>query len=299
VAEHLYRTSPHLIERITGLWRDDEALSYPGYLELSVVAHHGGLFFSTDADELFGALEELCANAPLDVALPSETPLDQQRTHKRLSVLRSSARRRRNYVEVLSTVWSMVRNVWEQEGLPAVERETAARLQMLERRPTWREFTARDQADDAGCPATVDLDRLDESLGPADEMAVVPCYFTLGGLAISLPRLLVVGIGTDGAAASDRAQAELLARRLKAAADPTRLALLAGLARREMTISELAHEMALAQPTVSNHVKLLRDAGLVQMRMDGRHRYLTLQGQAFRELDQDLRHLLRIDGPDE
>ena len=70
-----------------------------------------------------------------------------------------------------------------------------------------------------------------------------------------------------------RARTESVARRLKAVADPTRLALLHSLATAPSTVGELALLFRLAQPTVSMHVKVLRESGLVRSeRVDGRLR---------------------------
>ena len=62
-----------------------------------------------------------------------------------------------------------------------------------------------------------------------------------------------------------RARTESVARRLKAVADPTRLAILHSLATAPSTVGELAVLFRIAQPTVSMHVKVLRESGLVQL----------------------------------
>jgi DNA-binding transcriptional ArsR family regulator len=63
--------------------------------------------------------------------------------------------------------------------------------------------------------------------------------------------------------------AEHGARRLKVLSDPTRVALLADLVRRPASITELAERFELAQPTVSMHVKLLREADLLTHTKNG------------------------------
>ncbi len=288
VVEDLYRANPGLVQRITRLWGGEEALSYPGYLELSVLAHHGGVMWTTDGDQFLAALAGAAADAPADWPFPSETPEDEARIQRRLKALRSSSKRRRTYLEVVGEVWAGLRADWEKEGRAAVEREMALRRSLLERHQPWPDFATND------C-CSVDLDALYATLGPDDEVAVVPAYYSQTGLVIAMPGLLVVGVGTEAPAAEERGRAELLAPRLKAVADPTRLALLAGLARREMTVTEMAQEYSLSQPTVSNHIKLLRDAGLVAVRNDGRNRYLAIQRGAFQDLEQDLHHLLRLE----
>src|SRR5690606_10194715 len=50
---------------------------------------------------------------------------------------------------------------------------------------------------------------------------------------------------------------------LRAAADPTRLRLLALLARAELTVGEICEVLGQSQPRVSRHLKLLCDAGLL------------------------------------
>jgi ArsR family transcriptional regulator len=44
----------------------------------------------------------------------------------------------------------------------------------------------------------------------------------------------------------------------------------------EASVSELVHALDLSQPTVSKHLKVLRDAGLVAVREEGQHRYYKL-----------------------
>lgn len=56
---------------------------------------------------------------------------------------------------------------------------------------------------------------------------------------------------------------------LKAAAEPTRLRLLALCARADLTVSELTHILGQSQPRVSRHLKLLCEAGLVERSREG------------------------------
>lgn len=56
-----------------------------------------------------------------------------------------------------------------------------------------------------------------------------------------------------------------LAERLKALSDPTRLRLLTMLAERDesLCVCELTEQFDLHQPTISHHIRILKDAGLV------------------------------------
>lgn len=73
-------------------------------------------------------------------------------------------------------------------------------------------------------------------------------------------------------------------------ADPTRRQLLHALQVRlatpgpaggEISVGELVDELGLTQPTVSKHLKVLRDHGLVTVREDGQHRYYRLDATPF------------------
>ena len=56
---------------------------------------------------------------------------------------------------------------------------------------------------------------------------------------------------------------------LRAAGEPTRLRILAILAKGELTVSELTQVLLQSQPRISRHLKLLADAGLVQRYPEG------------------------------
>lgn len=66
-----------------------------------------------------------------------------------------------------------------------------------------------------------------------------------------------------------------------ALADPTRRLLLERLAAGERTVTELAEGLAISQAAVSQHLRLLRDTGLVEVRHDGRYRRYRLDPRGF------------------
>ena len=107
------------------------------------------------------------------------------------------------------------------------------------------------------------MPRLVAGVTPDGELAVVPAYFTHKSMLFDLPGLVVVGVRAEPSDAESRARTQSLARRLKTLADPTRLGMVDHLVQGPSTVSELARHFGIAQPTASNHVKLLRDAGLV------------------------------------
>ena len=72
-----------------------------------------------------------------------------------------------------------------------------------------------------------------------------------------------------------------------ALADPTRRAMLARLAEGEATVSELAEPFGLAQPTISKHLRVLEEAGLIQQGREAQRRPRTLVvGGPLKDVDQ-------------
>lgn len=71
-----------------------------------------------------------------------------------------------------------------------------------------------------------------------------------------------------------------------ALADPTRRAILARLALGEATVNELKKPFDMTQPAISQHLKVLEDAGLIGRRVDGAKRPRRLAKAGIEALDQ-------------
>jgi len=71
-----------------------------------------------------------------------------------------------------------------------------------------------------------------------------------------------------------------------ALADPTRRAILARLASGEATVTELAKPFEMTQPAISQHLKVLEDAGLIVQRVDGTKRPRRLAKAGIEAMDQ-------------
>jgi DNA-binding transcriptional ArsR family regulator len=70
-----------------------------------------------------------------------------------------------------------------------------------------------------------------------------------------------------------------------AMADPTRRAILLRLAKGEATVAELAEPFDMSQPAISQHLKVLEDAGLVSHRVEGARRPRRLEKAGMEAVD--------------
>jgi DNA-binding transcriptional ArsR family regulator len=81
---------------------------------------------------------------------------------------------------------------------------------------------------------------------------------------------------------------------LEALADPTRRTIVELLAEQELSAGELADRFETSRPAVSRHLRVLREQGLVQARVDGRRRVYSLDPEPLEELDEWLSHYRRF-----
>lgn len=96
-------------------------------------------------------------------------------------------------------------------------------------------------------------------------------------------------------------------------AEPNRRAILSLLVSSERSVGELERALRLSQPSISKHLRVLKDAGLVQSRIAAQRRLYRLRAEPLKELDEWLtpfrrfwtkhldaleRHLDRMEGDD-
>jgi DNA-binding transcriptional ArsR family regulator len=74
--------------------------------------------------------------------------------------------------------------------------------------------------------------------------------------------------------------------KFSALADPTRRAILARLSQGEATVNELARPFEMSQPAISQHLKVLEDAGLIMRRVEGTKRPRRLAKSGIEAMDQ-------------
>jgi|SRR5262249_20750718 len=87
---------------------------------------------------------------------------------------------------------------------------------------------------------------------------------------------------------------EALSATFAALADPTRRAILARLAAGDADVSELMKPFSLSQPTISKHLKVLENAGLVTRQVDAQRRPRTLVAAPLKTVDSWLEPYRRL-----
>jgi DNA-binding transcriptional ArsR family regulator len=95
-------------------------------------------------------------------------------------------------------------------------------------------------------------------------------------------------------------------------AEPNRRAILSLLVSSEQSVGEIERQLRMSQPTVSKHLRVLRDAGFVESTVDAQRRLYRLRPEPLQELETWLapfrrfwsahvdaleRHLDRMDQP--
>lgn len=68
-------------------------------------------------------------------------------------------------------------------------------------------------------------------------------------------------------------------------AEPNRRAILSLLVSAEQSVGEIERELQMPQPTVSKHLRVLREAGFVEASVDAQRRVYRLKPEALQEVD--------------
>jgi len=71
---------------------------------------------------------------------------------------------------------------------------------------------------------------------------------------------------------------------LEAIADPTRRRIVEMLAKRDRTVGEIVEQFDMSAPAISQHLKVLREAGLVTSRVEGQSRIQSLNPAGLQQI---------------
>src|SRR5688572_16291 len=81
---------------------------------------------------------------------------------------------------------------------------------------------------------------------------------------------------------------------LAALADPTRRAILALLAKKRLHVEELAAQLPISRPAVSRHLRVLKQAGLLDEDHEGRRAYYRVDARPVAEVERWLATQRRV-----
>lgn len=273
-----------LAERVAAFWSEDAS---DCFAELIVLAHHGGVLLGdVERGALVEGVRAACTSAPPRPRLATETDEERQAIWGRLAVLRADAERREAYLRLLDDVWAEAEGNWRNEldRCAAVLQECQERAR---RHQPWRDLFKKQQMVDELVKASIE--RAEDS---PDDVVVAVCAFG-GTVILDLEGLQFVGLAVAPVSADARARAAAPARRFRALSDPTRLALLEMVAHSPSSVGALARELGVSQPTVSNHVKLLVEAGLVTSSRSDRRSVLVIDDDGVDRMLAEAAALLR------
>jgi DNA-binding transcriptional ArsR family regulator len=263
-----FAADPGLDARIASFWEEGDSC----FTEAFVVAERGGVLFETDPGRLWAGLAQGAGAAPRFEPLASETPEDQARFRARLARLRDDAGVRVAWLGLLQAVWGVLEPAWQDGGCDVAETLAWELRAKLPEVGAYRDLVPLLE----GCDFGGVLPRLVAEVAAAgDPVVLVPAWLGRKGFLISLSAGLLYCPPNVERAGGPSDDTRDRARRYKALGDPTRLAIFEATARRPRTVSELARELGVTQPTVSNHVRILREAGLVDQDKRERRRLVA------------------------
>lgn len=248
-------------DRLTGFWDDD----MKGFAEVEVLAHLAGAVECTNFTEFSDRCQRTLRSGSLDLELDlmSETEHDAATILLRLRGLRDSTELVGSYFTLLAQVWSVVSPWWETHAIPAVRSAIAEVQRKLSSGTNWYDINPKCVDFEEKLPGIV------ERYEGGKPVRLAACAFFGEGLYFEFPDSILYGFGIEGAADSAKSRVSSVILPLRALADPTRLAIFEFLKLGPTTVKEIAESFSLSQPTISVHVKRLREVGLVDATRQG------------------------------
>lgn len=279
----LARESPESLLGVVRFW-SERGIEGPG-VEGFVLGTHFGYALDDDPERFFADLPGLAGRY-----LAEEEAKDAQDPHRmadfraRLALLRDGPTAQA-WVAVHRDLWRLLAPLWEREGRGAAQ--AAADAFMAAYRQSGSVLAALPPHHFAQFEAAAPSIREAEAEGRV--MAVPLGLAVAGGFHFDAGGTVYIGFGlqVEDLHVRTAQQVAELAGRIKVFADPTRAMLLALIGRYSnvpVTVGDLAQLLGVSQPTVSGHLRLLRDAGLVHLERRGNKAFHRLDAEAVRSL---------------
>jgi ArsR family transcriptional regulator, arsenate/arsenite/antimonite-responsive transcriptional repressor len=287
--------APDMVRQLRGFWQEAGA-----DFDLFHLISSNGYVFDASLERFLDDLEQ---HLPMfkQQLLQYQKGLqqkDQQKAAKELASCEALEKRlerlnnkklRRQFVGLLRQLWAFLEPQWVSEGQKA---SRAACDQFLEQFALHQDILA-------ALPAHhfVQFENSRQYIKKAMQrgtVLVIPLFFALGGgfsVDAGHQHLIGYGIRSEDTHQALAAASSQLALHLKTLADPTRLMLMTLLQRYqhfEMSVSDFAEQLGVTQPTISGHLKMLRESGLVTLEKKGNKSLYKLESEKLKSVIADL-----------
>ncbi|HEX7262993.1 MAG TPA: metalloregulator ArsR/SmtB family transcription factor [Candidatus Dormibacteraeota bacterium] len=259
-----------LKERLTSFWGD----GVRGFTETIVISERSGTTLDLDLHDFFARLDEAVEMRGGMPSLLTERPSERTALEGRLRRLREDPVLRERYRSLLLSAWEPVRPEWEAIGRGAVVAAAADWDRRLSEGADYHTLLERTRM----WPGRPELDELASAAAAEGRVVLSPGWFFGVIHMVEVDGTLYMGRGVraEDHKAIQRETATRIAGNLKVLADPTRLGILLWLASHPASVTEIAAYFELSQPTVSGHIQVLRDAGLLEDKLAGRRSKLIV-----------------------
>lgn len=268
--------------RLDQLWGDGLA----GCPELIYAAHQADCLLDETPERLFAWLANAGNGSTAARAMLTEPERDRPAITERLNRIRNDARVRGAYRDILVDVWQVASGAWERHG-----REVVAGAC-----PVWKAKVDTGASIEELAPPRHPLthaDRLgfDDLFTHRKEFALSPLYFCMsGGHVVDLDDYVHIAVPSSDLVPGRKVRdAMFVSDRLRVLSEPTRVHILIQLLSAPSSVMEVARALRVSQPTVSGHLKILRDAGLIQPKRLGARIVLVASRKRVERLLEDAR----------
>jgi DNA-binding transcriptional ArsR family regulator len=218
----------------------------------------------------------------------------QEQFAQRLALLKK-AELRKPFIKHIKQLWNWLEPLWTEKGLAETVRASQVFL---------AKFKETGSVLDALPPHHfTQFESSAQQIRTSQEkrrMLVTPLFFAHGGgfnFDFSEDHYIGYGIQSERMYEHLAAMVKQTSSKTKALADETRLMLLTLIARYDqfaLTVSDFAVQLGVSQPTVSGHLKLLKEAGLVTLEKHGNKSLYKINTGAMEQALGELRELMRL-----
>lgn len=292
----LNQTAPAALEQMAGFWKA-LGLDQPG-VESFVLAARYGYVRDADPGRWLDDMPKLAQRALTEPLDGHEDDPSSSKIAERLGLLADPVASQA-WAAAYRELWQALAPFWAQEGAPVAKAAAESFRQQFQ--ASGDVVSALPAYHHVRFEASTHAVRRAEAEG---RLVVVPLALAVaGGFHFDVDEVLYIGFGlmTESVHHRTVSQVSEVAQRMKALADPTRATLLALIGRfsgLQFTVGDLAVQLGVSQPTVSGHLRLLREAGLVRLEKRGNKSFHEIDAEALKTLLRTFERAV-LEGPGE